>query len=66
MMTLFRFVVQRHVTGLTTAMWTVNSTPIPTLTIRMTAGTALRRMSDRPINPNSSTTIIVSTTTYRT
>ena len=50
---------------LTKHRWTVNSTPMPTDTTSMTAGTALNLIPIKPIMPNSSTTIIDSTATCR-
>lgn len=48
---------------LTTVTCRVNSTPMPTAMMRMTAGTALSLMPTMPMKPNSSTNIIASTST---
>lgn len=50
---------------LTTEIWTVNSTPIPAVMIRITAGIALSFISHNPINPNNWTIITVNTTTCK-
>ena len=49
---------------LTKQICTVNSTPMPTDTMSITAGTADNFRPIRPINPNSSTNIMANTTTY--
>lgn len=46
-------------------MCDMKSTPIPTETINMTAGTALSLIPSQPIRPNSSIIIIIKTTTIR-
>ena len=52
--------------GPTRQIWTVNSTPSPTDTIRITAGTALSFIPMRPMKPNSSITITNKTPTWNT
>ena len=43
---------------LTIAIWTVNSTPMPTAAMRMTTGMALNLMLIKPMMPNNSTVIV--------
>lgn len=47
----------------TSAMWTVNSTPMPTEAISMTTGMALSLMPIRPMMPNSSMVIMANINT---
>lgn len=49
---------------LTNAMWTVNSTPMPTEAMRMTTGMALSLMPIRPMMPKSSTVIMARMKTW--